>query len=400
MYNKKRPHLRGGLLAMNKNNEKANYERQAQIRQYMLERRNEAKVIRKIVTTIALIFTFLIGGTALGGFIYIKSALKPVDSKSLEETEIEVPIGSSSSTIGKLLEEKKIIKNATVFKYYVKLNNISGFQAGTYKLTPSMTLEEISKTLQTGILVRESLFNMTIPEGLQLGQIAAIIAKHTDHSQQEVMKTLGDREFIQKKMTEYPQLLPESILDESVKQPLEGYLYPATYPFYEENPPLESIIDTMLEQTNDVLAKYEDLLAESNLKNVHELLTMAALIEKEATEKADRKLIASVFYNRMKENMPLQTDPTVLYALGEHKERTLYKDLEIDSPYNTYKVKGLPPGPIANAGESSIEAALKPTESDYLYFLAEFATGDVYYSKTLKEHNRLKAKYITDKRAE
>lgn len=385
---------------MNKNNEKANYERQAQIRQYMLERRNEAKVIRKIVTTIALIFTFLIGGTALGGFIYIKSALKPVDSKSLEETEIEVPIGSSSSTIGKLLEEKKIIKNATVFKYYVKLNNISGFQAGTYKLTPSMTLEEISKTLQTGILVRESLFNMTIPEGLQLGQIAAIIAKHTDHSQQEVMKTLGDREFIQKKMTEYPQLLPESILDESVKQPLEGYLYPATYPFYEENPPLESIIDTMLEQTNDVLAKYEDLLAESNLKNVHELLTMAALIEKEATEKADRKLIASVFYNRMKENMPLQTDPTVLYALGEHKERTLYKDLEIDSPYNTYKVKGLPPGPIANAGESSIEAALKPTESDYLYFLAEFATGDVYYSKTLKEHNRLKAKYITDKRAE
>lgn len=384
---------------MSKEKGKMNEERQAEIRKYLLERRNEAKIIRRIVAIIALIFVILLGGTALGGFIYIKSALKPLDAKNNEETEIEVPIGSSASTIGKLLEEEKIIKNATVFKYYVKLNNISGFQAGTYRLTPSMTMEEISKTLQTGILVRESLFKMTIPEGLQLEQIATIIAKHTDYSEEEVMNKLSDRKLIEKKMEEYPHLLPKDILDKNVKQPLEGYLYPATYPFYEEKPPLESIIDTMLEQTAQVVAKYEELIAQKNI-SIHELLTMASLIEKEATEKADRRLIASVFYNRMKKDMPLQTDPTVLYALGEHKERTLYKDLEVESPYNTYKVKGLPPGPIANAGESSIEAALQPTKSDYLYFLAEFGTGDVYYAKTLEEHNRLKAKYITDKRVE
>jgi UPF0755 protein len=124
---------------------------------------------------------------------------------------------------------------------------------------------------------------------------------------------------------------------------------------------------------------------------------MASLIEEEATEKADRKTIASVFYNRIEKGMMLQTDPTVLYAHGKHKERVLYKDLEIDSPYNTYQNTGLPPGPIANAGKSSIEASLQPEKTDYYYFLAT-ADGDVIFTKTLEEHNKEKAKHITSKK--
>lgn len=114
----------------------------------------------------------------------------------------------------------------------------------------------------------------------------------------------------------------------------------------------------------------------------------------EATEKTDRSKISSVFYNRLKKDMPLQTDPTVLYALGEHKSRVYYKDLKVKSPYNTYTNKGLPPGPIANAGESSWKAALHPEKTDFVYFLAK-KNGEVVFTKTLNEHNKAKAKYIT-----
>ncbi len=132
---------------------------------------------------------------------------------------------------------------------------------------------------------------------------------------------------------------------------------------------------------------------EDQTLSVHQLLTMASLIEEEATEKVDRDQIASVFYNRIDAGMPLQTDPTVLYAKGVHEKRVYYKDLEIDSPYNTYKNIGLTPGPIANAGKSSIEAALNPAKTDFYYFLAT-PMGDVMFSKTLAEHNEKKAKHL------
>ncbi|MBS4176249.1 endolytic transglycosylase MltG [Lederbergia citrea] len=367
------------------------------MRNNLIERRNEAKIIRRIVAIIALILILAVGGAALGGYFYIQSALKPVDSDNNKLTDVEVPIGSSTTSIGKLLEKKGIIKNATIFKYYVKFNNISGFQAGNYSLTPSMTLDEITDTLQTGKMAREAVFKLTIPEGLQLDQISTIIAKNIDMSSKEILEKLNDPDTIAKLMKKYPDLLTKDILDKNIKRPLEGYLYPATYSFYEKNPSLDAILDVMLSQTRKVVAKYTDAMTEKEM-DIHQLLTFASLIEKEATKKADRNQISSVFYNRIEQNMPLQTDPTVLYALGEHKTRTLYKDLEVDSPYNTYKIQGLPPGPIANAGESSIEAALNPADSDYLYFLAEHGTGKVHYAKTLEEHNELKQKYITNKR--
>jgi UPF0755 protein len=123
---------------------------------------------------------------------------------------------------------------------------------------------------------------------------------------------------------------------------------------------------------------------------------MASLIEEEATKSVDRNKISSVFYNRIEKKMPLQTDPTVLYALGEHKDRVYYKDLEVKSPYNTYKVKGLPPGPIANPGDQSMKAALEPEKTDFLYFLAT-KKGEVIFTKTLAEHNKAKAEHISNK---
>jgi UPF0755 protein len=361
----------------------------------LLERQEEAKVIRKIVGLIILSLIIVIGGTAVGGYLYVKSALKPVDPENTKPVKVEIPIGSGVTSIGNILEENGIVKNATIFKYYVKFNNESGFQAGSYDLTPSMTLSEIVNSLKTGKVMRKAEFKITIPEGLQLDKIAEIIADKSPYKKDEIEKKLNDKKWLEQLKKEYPNLITDEILNKDIKRPLEGYLYPVTYSFYEKKPSLEDILTKMIAQTDEVLAQYKSSMADKEF-TAHKLLTMASLIEEEATEKADRGKISSVFYNRIEEGMPLQTDPTVLYALGEHKSRTVYKDLEVDSPYNTYKVAGLPPGPIANAGLSSIEAALQPEDTNYYYFLAS-SNGSVYYSETLEEHNEKKAKYITNK---
>ncbi|MGM0844147.1 MAG: endolytic transglycosylase MltG [Bacillota bacterium] len=360
----------------------------------LLERKEEAKVIRRIVGIIVLALFIIIVGTAVGGYLYINSALQPVNEDNNKSVNVEIPIGSGVTSIGNILEENGIIKNSQVFKYYVKFNNESGFQAGSYDLTPAMTLDEIINSLKTGKVMMEAEFNITVPEGYQLEQIAEKIAEKTPFETEEIITKLDDSSFIEELIGKYPDLLKEEdILADNVKHPLEGYLYPSTYPFYEEEPALETIIEKMISQTQDVLTQYETSRVEQGL-SVHELLTLSSLVEEEATEKADRGKIASVFYNRLEIEMPLQTDPTVLYALGEHRSRTLYEDLEVDSPYNTYQHTGLPPGPIANAGLTSIEAALQPDITEYYYFLAS-KEGTVYYSETLDEHNEKKAEYIT-----
>ncbi|PRX77892.1 UPF0755 protein [Bacillus sp. V-88] len=361
----------------------------------LLERQEEAKVIRKVVGLVILCLVIIIGGTAIGGYLYVNSALKPVDPDNTKTVKVDIPIGSGVSSIGKILEDKGIVKNSTVFKYYVKFNNEAGFQAGSYDLTPSMTLNEIVNSLKTGKVMRKAEFKITIPEGLQLDQIAEIIAEKSPYKKDEIEKKLNDKKWLEQLKEEYPELITDEIFKKEIKRPLEGYLYPATYPFYEKKPSLDTILKKMIAQTNEVLAQYQEAMA-ANEYTPHELLTLSSLIEEEATEKADRGKISSVFYNRMEEGMPLQTDPTVLYALGKHKDKTVYKDLEVESPYNTYQVKGLPPGPIANAGLSSIEAALQPEDTEYYYFLAA-SNGSVYYSETLDEHNEKKAKYITNK---
>jgi UPF0755 protein len=381
---------KGGKIALEKNKNI-----KETLMKKLLERQEEAKVIRKIVGLVILCLVIIIGGTAIGGYLYVNSALKPVDPDNTKPVKVEIPIGSGVTSIGNILEEEGIVKNSTIFKYYVKFNNESGFQAGSYDLTPSMTLNEIVNSLKTGKVMRKAEFKITIPEGLQLDQIAELIADKSPYKKEEIVDKLNDKKWLEQLKQEYPALITDEILKKEIKRPLEGYLYPATYPFYEKKPSLEAILMKMIAQTNEVLAQYEGAMADREY-TAHELLTLSSLIEEEATEKADRGKISSVFYNRIEEGMPLQTDPTVLYALGKHKKRTVYKDLEVDSPYNTYKVKGLPPGPIANAGVSSIEAALEPEDTEYYYFLAS-ANGSVYYSETLEEHNEKKAKYITNK---
>jgi len=350
----------------------------------MKEKKKEVKIVRRIVLAIVLIV--LIGGGIAGysGYKYVTSALQPLDKNSEETIPVNVEIGSNLDSIAALLEKNKIIKDARVFKYYAKFNNESDFQAGEYALSKSMTLDELIKSLKTGKVYREPVFSMTIPEGRTLEEIAVRVEEKTSYSAKEFMDLVSNPEFIDQMMAKYPNLLTEEIKGENLRHDLEGYLFPATYAYYEEKPSLESIVDEMLKATSKAITPYTEVLAEKE-KSVHWLLTFASLLEEEATANTDRETIASVFNNRMKTDMPLQTDPTVLYALGEHKDRVLYDDLEIDHPYNTYKIQGLPPGPISNPGTVSIEAVLNPSETKYFYFLADKEKKN-HFSKTYDEH--------------
>lgn len=358
----------------------------------MKERKKEGRVVRRIVAIVTLVALLIVGIVGISGYFYVKSALQPIDPKSTTEIPVEIPMGSGLNSIATILETNGVIKDARIFKYYTKFKNETSFQAGNYTMTQAMTLDEIIKSLKSGKVYREPVFSVTVPEGLTLEQISNIIEKNTEYTADQFMKKVTDNQFIEDMKGTYPGLLTDEINDDNIRYMLEGYLYPATYAFYEEHPSLDEIISTMISQTNDIVVEYSAALEEKQM-TVHDLLTFASLLEEEATAQTDRQTIASVFYNRLEADMPLQTDPTVLYALGNHKEQVLYKDLEVENPYNTYINQGLPPGPIANAGKISIEAVLSPTDTDYLYFLAD-KKGNNHFAKTYDEHLQNVDKYI------
>lgn len=359
----------------------------------MKEKKKEVRVVRRIVLIVALVLLVVVGVAGWQAYSYVTNALEPVDPNSEEVIDIEVPIGSNLDSIAALLEDNGVIKDARIYKYYVKFQNESEFQAGSYGLTQSMTLDEITESLKTGKVYHEPLYTINVPEGLTLEEIAErVIAENTEYTAEQFMEQVQDEAYIDELMVKYPDLLTEEIKGENVKFALEGYLFPATYPIYEENPSLTVLIEQMLDATKANIEPYQSVLQEEE-KSPHWLLTFASLLEEEATAKSDRQTIASVFYNRMDQDMPLQTDPTVIYAMGEHKDRLFNSDYEFEDPYSTYTNKGLPPGPIAAAGASSIEAVLDPNQTDYLYFLAD-SEGKNYFSTSYEQHLEYRDEHI------
>ena len=350
------------------------------------KRIGEAKIARKwsFAILIVLIIVLVIGGFSI--YNYIDRGLSPVDPDNSEIVEVEIPLGSSSEDIARILEENEIINNDLIFRMYVKFKNEAGFQAGEYLLAQNMELDEIIETLKTGKILVEPVFTVTIPEGFTIEQIADRFDEETSIDGEEFMEKMQDREYIESLISQYPSLLSEDILQEEIRYPLEGYLYAITYPFYKEEITVEEVVGMMLDETVNQLQPYMSQIQASDF-NVHEAITMASLLEREAGGEEDRQMISGVFYNRLEDGEKLQTDPTALYAHGEHKERVLYSDLEIESPYNTYYVTGLPIGPIANFHQNSMEAALNPADHEYKYFVASYE-GDVYYAETYEEHQQ------------
>lgn len=374
-----------------------------------MSRYDDIRFSKNVSSYLSLI---IIGVLAIGviiisiiAYLYITSIGDPLDANSEETEEIVIDSGTSAGMIGDQLEEQGIINNGRMFEVYLRLNSITNYQAGEYELSPSMDFEQIARTLETGTVYQEVLHRVAIPEGYSVEQIAEQFSQNLPIAEDRFLELMEDREFIESLIEEYPEMLSEEILDEDIKYPLEGYLFPATYDITEEEPSIESLVRKMLDATevnsypiyNSVDEYTINFEGESQALSFHEFLTFSSLIEMEATSLADRSMIASVFINRMAEQpaMPLQTDPTVLYALGEHKERTLFEDLEVEDPYNTYIHAGLPPGPIASPGIESIQSTLNPSNTNYYYFLAD-SEGNNHFAETFEGHTQNREEYINN----
>lgn len=350
------------------------------------ERIEEASVVRKIVAICLLLLSIAFIGVGISVYYYAKSGLAPIDETNEELIDIQIPIGSTSMKIGNILEEHGLIKNASFFRYYVRYKNESGFQAGDYQLSKSMDLDEITAALKEGTVFKEYALSFTVPEGRWLEDTLKIIADETSHELEVIEEKITDPEYLETLIDRF-DILTEAILDEDIRWALEGYLFPARYDFVDENPTIETIIETMLQRTEQIVEKFLGDIEESEY-TIHEIITLASIIEGEANKAEDRYLVSGVLYNRLEINMALQVDPTVAYAHGEHFTRTLNVHLEIDSPYNTYLYPGIPVGPVNNPGEASIKAAIEPSDHNYFYFYAK-SDGEVKYTETYQQHQEV-----------
>ena len=367
--------VRRQLMAKDKNHN-ANDEYQ--------ERASQAKTVRKIVLISLSAFFVVLIAVIIGGYTYVANALKPVDSEDEgREIDVNIPVNTSTSQIAEILEDEGVIRNATFFRYYTRYKNESGFQAGTYSLYTAMDTDEIIEELKDGHVVAEAASTIVIPEGLTLNTLTERLSEFTGESQDDIFAFIDDEAFVQSLIDEY-EMLTDEILDEDIHHPLEGYLFPASYQFEEEQPSIEKVVRTMLDQMQVVYDQRQGIVNGSDY-TFHELLTMGSIVEREAREREDRFTIAGVLHNRLNEGMMLQVDPTVAYAQGEHIYMTTYDDLEVDSPYNTYQHTGLPPGPISTVREESLVASADPNSTDYLYFYARY-NGEIIYNEDYDDH--------------
>lgn len=332
------------------------------------------KIVHAIKTTlIALGATLLLLLLTIAGLFYFQAS-RPLSEDS-KAVVVEIKPGMTIKKVSTLLGSRQLIRSPSSFELLAYLKEKQRkIQIGEYRLSPSNLPADILKQITSG--KNTLLHPVTVPEGYRITEIAGLLAR----------RGLVDEEtFVQG--TQSDRFKAHMGVDL-----LEGYLFPDTYHF-SKYVTSDAIILTMLNNFKRRVDIIEIRRRGKALNlNVDEILALASIIEKETGLDSERKTIASVFHNRLKKNMRLQTDPTVIYAIKNFDGNLRKKDLSIDSPYNTYKYKGLPPGPIANPGLQSIQAALYPADTDYLYFVSR-QDGSHQFSKTLREHKQAVGKY-------
>lgn len=342
---------------------------------------NKKKLIMAIIVLIFLVI--------IGTVVWYNTSISSVDKNNKEKISVEIPIGSTKDSIAQILKDNDLIKSKLAFKIYVKLNKVSDFQAGKYELYKTMNVEEITKTLKTGKLYVENQVAITFIEGKTMNWYAEKIAEETNNTKEQVFDLLKNEEYIDSLIEKY-WFLTEEIKNDDIYYPLEGYLFPDTYFFEDKDVSVKEIFEELLNQTEKVLNQYKDDIEKSKY-SIHEILTIASIIETEGINPEDRKDISSVIYNRLKIRMPIQSDVTTYYAV---KVEVGSRDLSIAelNTYNPYNTRGprmegkLPIGPISSISKNAIEAAIKPNNTDYIFFVAD-KNGKVYFNKTNAEHD-------------
>jgi UPF0755 protein len=333
----------------------------------------QAKIKVKIVL-LGIIFLVLL---ILGGQFMSRQQYQPVDASDKTTIEINIPEGTSAGQVAALLKSRDLIRSEKAFlKYCLQENLDAKLKAGSFSLSRSMSVKEISSELVKGQHLKNSI---TIPEGYTVKEIGQLFQEKRNISPENWQKALQDD-------YDYAFLPPKDRANR-----LEGYLYPDTYVFAEQAD-AHAIIAQMLDNFQSHWDKeFAGLIKGKNL-DPHDVVIIASLIEREAQQADERKRIAGVIYNRLAINMPLQIDATVLYSLGKHKDTVEYADLKVDSPYNTYVYPGLPVGPISCPGSASLAAALQPEKNDYFYYVSR-GDGSHQFSKTFAEHQAAINKY-------
>lgn len=318
---------------------------------------------RKLLVAVSLTALVLLPGS---GWLWWQ--FQPVGGNQLRL--VRVAPGMSARQIGQKLQRLGIIRHAWTFEWVVRWKGWSNrLKPGEYELRPDMSPLRIAHTIAEG---RVATSWVTIPEGYTVRQIAQILHQ----------RGVADKEEFLRIATSEGDTLKASF---PLPKNLEGYLFPNTYRLPRGTGARSTIQSMVSLLEREVYQKYRTEIDRSGF-TFHEILTIASLIEREAKVHEDRPLISAVIRNRLKRDMRLEIDATVLYALGKHKSRVLYRDLEVDSDYNTYRRKGLPPGPIANAGEACVQAALRPAPVNYLYYVAR-PDGSHIFTHTLQEHH-------------
>lgn len=326
---------------------------------------------------IVVIFIILLALVSCKGIE--KSLYEPVDKKDKTPVEIEIKKGSNWTETSKLLFDKGLISTKFVVKDFLKKNEkYQILQVGKHTLSKSMSLEEIVKKLSREKVEKKAV-RVTIPEGYEIKQIGAVLEEKKVVKAKDFFDTLTKHDFSKK----YSFLKG---IDKSTR--LEGFLFPDTYDFYINEDPVV-VIEKMLDRFNQIFTDKYKARAKELKMSINQVITLASIVEREARKKEEFVTIAGVFHNRLKKDQKLEACSTVQFVIGERKPVLSYADTQIDSAFNTYKHKGLPPSPIAAVGKRSIEATLYPQKHDYLYFVTTGKKdGSHHFAKTFSEHNQ------------
>jgi UPF0755 protein len=332
--------------------------------------------------------SFLLGDNAplLGtSATQLADPMAPVDPNDTSTVVVTVPQGSTANDIGADLQQRGLVRSSLAFRFAADQAGVgTSLAAGDYELSKSMSTPEIVQVLAKGEVKRGLV--ATIPEGWRSEQVADRLAATGFASRADFLQAVGAP----------PTVAGTDLLPRPTPQRLEGYLFPETYEVPQQVSGARAA-ELMVRMFNQRVGDALHSPTEANLKP-EQLITLASIVEREATVPSERSTIASVYLNRLAQDMPLQADPTVQYAVAtrdgpaaaayNYWRNLTPADLQIDSPYNTYLYPGLPPGPICNPGEASIRAVLEPAKTDYLYFVATAdGSGTHLFAHTLQEHN-------------
>ncbi len=349
---------------------------------------NKLKILLLSIALFILIVLLII-------ILLYKNLTSPVNKKDKNIYTFEVKSGENYSSIADDLKKEKYIKNELMFKVFVKFMKPKSLEAGIYELSPSMNLRSIVNTLSSGAKDTREIVKITFVEGKNMRYVINKITENFDISEEDILDKLKDEEYLNSLIEKY-FVITDEIKNKNIYYSLEGYLYPDTYVFYKDST-IEEIFEKMIDNLDSKLTQYKDEIENSGY-TFHQMLTLASIVEAEAGKSNDRKGVASVFYNRLKDKWALGSDVTTYYAEKlELWSRDLYtKEIKSCNSYNTRAscmAGKLPVGPICNPSINSVIASIEPSETEYYYFVAD-VYGNTYFSKTASEHistvNRLK----------